>query len=192
MVWKIIFTLLIILLLLAAVSVLVWYFLVRCPKNCSGHGFCNKWTKKCICHDYWKGKDCGTCPKGYGPECQCKSADPTKPCSGHGSCMGKDKCTCVAGYEGVDCSTQSKAHLNLLDKVAQLLIGKCPGFHGKPLKDIINIIRGKFFKILEKAIVDPDPNVIAAEIAASLGAACMNKQKQQGVPMMQYPPSYGV
>lgn len=42
------------------IAALIWVFVIKCPKDCSGRGKCNKITKKCKCDTNYSGKDCKT------------------------------------------------------------------------------------------------------------------------------------
>lgn len=60
-----------------------------CPHNCSFHGRCSV-AFDCVCHT------------GYGaPDC---SVECPNRCSGHGDC-DDGECSCIDGYQGVDCSS---------------------------------------------------------------------------------------
>eukprot|EP00960_Hanusia_phi_P066388 766389-Hanusia_phi.AAC.8 len=61
----------------------------ECPKNCSGHGECDKKKAMCRCWSGWRGKACSLqlCPND---------------CNLNGDCEN-GQCVCFEGYEGISC-----------------------------------------------------------------------------------------
>ena len=65
-----------------------------CLNLCSGHGDCDKATRRCLCSPWYTGVDCSfaICPNG---------------CSGHGSCGLDGNCICDAGWSSYACDVST-------------------------------------------------------------------------------------
>ncbi|PRP83096.1 hypothetical protein PROFUN_09775, partial [Planoprotostelium fungivorum] len=74
-----------------------------CPYNCSGNGYCNGLTDRCVCSAGYTGADCSqsnqsVCPNG---------------CGGNGICDTQNRrCICLHGFIGADCSQRGMTCLN--------------------------------------------------------------------------------